>query len=180
MKILKILVGILVALVVVVYGIGMALSSDYRVTRSIEINASAADVFPWLEDFRQWKEWGVWYERDPDMTVTYQGNPGEIGYKSAWQSATEGNGEMELVEKKKNEYLKYALRFPDYGMSSTGEITLTENNGVTTVTWTDYGDVGSDITARYFLIFMDEFIGPDFEAGLKNLKRLVEAQAQKG
>jgi hypothetical protein len=180
MKVLKVLVAILVALVVIIYGIGMTLSSDYRVTRNIDINAKAATIYPFIENFNQWREWGVWFERDPNMKVTYHGNPGEIGHMSRWESATEGNGEMELIEMHKNHMIKYALRFPEMGMSSTGELTLVENNGVTKVTWTDYGDVGSDIIARYFVLFMDDLIGPDFEAGLNNLKKLSESAANVG
>jgi hypothetical protein len=59
-------------------------------------------------------------------------------------------------------------------MASTGEIVLEPINGATRVVWTDSGDVGSNITYKYFGLFMDRLIGPDFEDGLANLKTVAE------
>jgi hypothetical protein len=44
----------------------------------------------------------------------------------------------------------------------------------TRVTWTNEGDVGSSPINRYFAQAMDRLVGPDFEAGLKNLKAIAE------
>lgn len=70
--------------------------------------------------------------------------------------------------------VQYSLYFPDFDMSSTGELTLVETDNGTQVTWRDYGDVGFNPVNRYFAVMMDSMIGPDFEAGLANLKNVVE------
>ena len=44
----------------------------------------------------------------------------------------------------------------------------------TRVTWTNEGDMGANPVNRYFGLMMDSMVGPDFEAGLKNLKALAE------
>ena len=44
----------------------------------------------------------------------------------------------------------------------------------TRVTWTNEGDMGTNPVNRYFGLMMDSMVGPDFEAGLKNLKALAE------
>jgi hypothetical protein len=40
----------------------------------------------------------------------------------------------------------------------------------------DYGDVGNNPINRYFVFFMDNMVGADFEIGLENLKVLSESQ----
>jgi len=42
------------------------------------------------------------------------------------------------------------------------------------------GDLGRSPLNRWFGLFMDKLVGPDFEAGLANLKRLSEAARQDG
>ena len=40
------------------------------------------------------------------------------------------------------------------------------------------GDLGRSPINRWFGLFMDRLVGPDFEAGLANLKRISEAPAK--
>ncbi len=51
---------------------------------------------------------------------------------------------------------------------------LTPDGSGTRVTWTNEGDMGANPVNRYFGLMMDRMVGPDFEAGLKNLKALAE------
>ena len=44
----------------------------------------------------------------------------------------------------------------------------------TRVTWTNNGDVGGNPVKHYLAVMMDRMVGPDFEAGLANLKALAE------
>jgi hypothetical protein len=63
-------------------------------------------------------------------------------------------------------------------MVSSGVIKLTAVNDETTkVSWTNEGDFGTNPALRYLGLFMDNIIGPDFEAGLASLKILVEKRA---
>ncbi len=41
--------------------------------------------------------------------------------------------------------------------------------------WTSGGDLGFNPMHRWFGLFMDKFIGPDFERGLVKLQELSEA-----
>jgi hypothetical protein len=40
------------------------------------------------------------------------------------------------------------------------------------------GDLGRNPLYRWFGVFMDKLVGPDFESGLSNLKRLGEARTR--
>src|SRR5690606_19615656 len=98
------------------------------------------------------------------------------GMKTLWQSRQEGNGEMTIIAAEQNKRLVYTLYFADFDMGSTGEMKLTESNGKTIVLWQDYGDVGYNPLNHYFVLMMDDFVGPYFETSLANLKALVESE----
>lgn len=166
----------LVIITVLFVGIGFLLPSEFRVERSISIDAPSEQVYTHIADLKKWKAWGVWFKRDPLMQIEYSGPMQAVGMKSSWKSDSEGSGEMEVVELIPNKKVTYSLYFPDFEMGSTGELSLSEDNGKTQVTWVDYGDVGSNPVNHYFAMMMDGMIGPDFEAGLDNLKVLVENQ----
>ena len=174
MEILKNTIYAVVAIVVLVFGLSSLIPPTFKVERSIEIEATQDKIFPHIVDLKQWKNWGVWYERDPKMEVKYSGPDQQVGMKSEWSSPTEGSGYMEIIEIEPNTKVVYNLVFPDVDMKSKGKLVLEAKDGKTTVTWTDAGKIQGNPLNRYFLLFLDSMIGPDFEAGLKNLKRLSE------
>lgn len=175
MKFVLWLVGALVGLVVLLVVIGFFLPSDFKVERSVLINAPAERVYSMVAAPREWTRWSVWNERDPNMKIEYSGPESGAGAAWSWQSETEGNGEMEFTEATPPQRLVYALRFPEMGMESTGTLTLTPAEGGVQVSWTNEGDVGGNPLNRWFAMFMDKLVGPDFEAGLNKLKRVAEA-----
>ncbi|APD93828.1 polyketide cyclase [Alteromonas mediterranea] len=147
---------------------------DYSVERTIIIDAEPSDVYPYVVDLREWKKWGVWFKRDPNMQLTYSGPDRAIGMRSVWESETEGNGEMEITQLEHNKRVLYRLYFPDFDMGSSGIVEIKPTAGGTLVIWRDEGTVDNNPINRYFALLMDGMIGPDFEMGLENLKILVE------
>jgi uncharacterized protein YndB with AHSA1/START domain len=175
MKFLVRTIVVLIALVVLLLAVGLALPSRFRVERSVEIAAPAARVYPLIAAPAAWKQWSVWNQRDPAMKIEYAGPASGAGATWRWQSASEGNGEMALTEVVPDQRIAYRLSFPDMGMQSTGALTLAPSGTGTKVTWTNEGDMGGNPVNRWFGLFMDRLVGPDFEAGLANLKRRAEA-----
>jgi uncharacterized protein YndB with AHSA1/START domain len=169
-------ISLLVALILLAL-VGFVLPSEYRVARTVVIDAPAEDVYQHVVDLREWRDWGVWFKRDPQMVVEYSGPEKAIGMKSNWQSESQGNGEMTITALTHNKAVVYDLYFPDMDMRSEGKITITETNGGTKVEWSDQGDVGNNPVNRYFVLFLDSMLGPDFEAGLSNLKTVSENAA---
>ena len=174
MKVVKRIVIGLVVLAVLFFGIGFLLPSKYNVARSTDIKAPAEKVYALMADPREWKRWTVWNQRDPAMKVTYAGAPSGTGAKWNWESKSEGVGEMEFTRAEPNRRIEYRLAFPEFGMISSGALTLLPSNGGTQVTWTTVGDVGANPINHYFAALMDRMVGPDFEGGLANLKALAE------
>ena len=174
MAIVKKVVGALLLLIVVLLAIGFVLPSKYKVERSQEIAAPPEKVFSYLDDPRAWARWTAWNQRDPTMKITYGGPDKGQGAKWSRESKTEGNGSMEFIRAESPRVLEYKLSFPDFDMTSTGKLELTSGSASTKVTWTNEGDVGGNPLMHYFAVLMDRMVGPDFEAGLKNLKTQAE------
>lgn len=174
MKWFKRIVLAIVALIVIVVAVGFFLPSSFKVQRSVEIAAPPSKIYPLIAAPRQWKNWTVWNQRDPGMTIDYSGPESGVGAKWSWKSKTEGNGAMDFTAAVPDQRLEYRLEFPDFGMSSRGQLLLQASGAGTRVTMINEGDVGGNPLNRYFAVMMDSLVGPDFEAGLKNLKALAE------
>lgn len=175
MKIILKLLGGLAVLVLVLVVVAFFLPRTYRIERTIVINAKPEAVFAQFGDLKAWKNWGAWQERDPGMKMTYSEKTTGVGAWSAWESKAEGNGKMTITAVEPAKSATYLLEFPDMGMQSTGSMTLQPAEGGVKVVWVDAGELGMNPMSRWFGLFLDGMIGPDFEKGLAKMKRLVEA-----
>ena len=79
MRVLKIIVLVIIALSVLVFGIGAFLSKDFRVERSIEIAAAPEVVFDEINSLKKWNAWSPWLARDPSIQNTYDGPDPGVG-----------------------------------------------------------------------------------------------------
>ncbi len=166
---------VVVALIVLLFVGGLALSPEFRAQRSTVINAPADKVYALIADPREWKRWTVWNQRDPAMAISYSGPASGAGAGWEWKSKSEGDGKMTFTSAEPGRRLGYELYFPDFGTTSTGALTLAPQSGGTEVTWSMNGNMGDNPLFRWIALFGDRMVGPDFEAGLANLKRLAEA-----
>lgn len=174
LKLVKWLVFILIALVLLLFVGSYALSPKFTAARSASVNAPADKVYALIADPREWKRWSVWNQRDPAMAITYSGPASGAGAAWEWKSKSEGDGKMTFTASEPGRRLAYELFFPDFGTTSTGALELAADGTGIKVTWTMNGDMGSNPLYRWMALFMDRMVGPDFEAGLANLKALAE------
>jgi uncharacterized protein YndB with AHSA1/START domain len=174
MKILQWTLAVIATIALAALAVGFFLPSKFEVSRSIAIEAPAERIYDDIADPRIWKKWSVWTKRDPDMDITYSGPPFGQGAKWSWKSRSEGSGSMEFTRVEPNRRVEYALFFPVFNLRSGGELRLEPEGRATRVTWTNRGDVGSNPLKHYLAASMDRLVGPDFEAGLANLKTLAE------
>jgi hypothetical protein len=171
--------GALVAVWVVLLVVGFVLPGHFRVERSVGVAAKPARIFPLVGDLRAWSRWGVWFARDPQMKIAYSPVTSEVGSWSQWASKSQGDGKMTVSRIRPGEDFEYRMEFPDMGMVSLGTVSLAPvPDGSTRVTMTMEGDLGHSPVSRWFGLFMDRLVGPDFDAGLANLKGLAEAPAR--
>jgi uncharacterized protein YndB with AHSA1/START domain len=176
LKIVQWTLAALGTLVLLIVATGFFLPPAFTVQRSVEINAAPRKVYDLVVEPKRWKDWSVWTQRDPDMRITYSGPPFGMGAKWAWVSKKEGTGSMEFTRVEPDKTVEYLLLFPDFNMRSTGALRLEPAGNATRVTWTNTGDVGANPLKHYLAVAMDRMVGPDFEAGLANLKALAESK----
>lgn len=151
--------------------------SKFKTSKSIVINAASEQVFSEINDFKKWPAWSPWANRDKKMENTYTGNAGEIGHKNAWKSKSEGSGSQEIIAIKNNEYIKSKLVFTDWDGETFTELILKPEGQNTNLTWTMEGSE-FPFMARGFIFLMggNKMIEKDYEEGLANLKKVVEAK----
>ena len=179
MKILVKILGGLAALVLVLVVVSLFMPQTYRVERAVVIQAKPEAVFPLLADLKQWPKWGVWHERDPAMTMAYSPVTTGVGAFSDWKSKTEGNGKATVTAVVPGQSVTYTLEMPDEGMLGVGVLALSPaENGAVRVTTAMSGDLGMNPIARLMGPFLDQMIGPDFEARLAKMKRVAEGAAK--
>lgn len=174
MKALKYLFLILLGLVLVLLVGGMFISSKFSVSRSVQVAAPPDKLYALVASPRQWKQWSVWNRRDPAMEISYSGPETGSGAVWAWKSKTEGDGRMSFTTVDPPRRVGYELYFPDFGTTSTGEFRIEAAPAGSTVTWVMDGDMGRNPLFHWMALFGDRMVGPDFEAGLANLKALAE------
>lgn len=171
MKALKIIGAILLLLAIVYF----MLPSSAHVERSIVINAQPDAVFAHMNGMKKFHVWSPWASLDPSMKVTYEGAEEGVGSKMSWESEKQevGSGSQWIVESVPNKFIKNHLTFGPDPNPTEVTFTLTPQDDGTKVTWTfDATDMsGFD---KFFAAFMDKMLGPQYEQGLDNLKKLVE------
>jgi len=74
-----IIAGIIVLIVI----LALVAPKSYNVSRSIEINTSAKELFEYLRFIKNHDNWSLWFERDPKMKKIFTGTYGEVGFVSA-------------------------------------------------------------------------------------------------
>ncbi len=174
MKIVKILVGALLALVVLFFGVGMFLPEEYAVERSTTMDAAAAVVFAQVNVHRNGANWSPWRAKDPNMEISYSGPDSGEGATMSWVSETQGMGTMVHTKVIDNQRIESHLDFGDMGEADSYWLFDATGDNSTKVTWGFTGKA-ENIVGRYFGLKMDDWVGADYEDGLARLKSHVES-----
>lgn len=150
--------------------------STFEVSRSVNVDATAAEVFVHLNDFRHWAQWSPWEKLDPNMKREFDGAESGIGAVYTWKGNDKvGRGRMEIVAVSIPYNVRIQLDFyePMVAHNIAG-FTLDEAGEGTTVTWKMSGKHSKLSKLMSVFVSMDSMVGPDFETGLSNLKALAE------
>ena len=174
MKILQWTLAVIGAVALALVIGGFFIPSTFLVSRSTVINAPPKKIYDLVVEPRKWAEWSVWTQRDPGMKITYKGPPFGMGARWEWVSKSEGSGSMEFTHVEPDKAVEYALNLADFNMRTQGALRLEPEGQATRVTWSTGGDVGGNPLKHYLALMMDRMVGPDFEAGLSNLKSLAQ------
>ncbi len=172
----KVIVGVLAVLLVL--GVFIATRpAHFRITRSAQIHAPSAVLFPLINDFHRWPEWSPWDKLDPNMKKTYSGAPAGTGAVYAWAGNDKaGEGRMTITDSKPSQLVSVQLEFfKPFAATNRATFTLTPSAAGTQLTWSMEGDNGFMAKAFNVVMNMDSLVGKDFEQGLSNLDRIASA-----
>jgi hypothetical protein len=177
LEIIAILVVVLAVAVVVVLVLALRKPDTFTVRRSALVHARAEQIFPRVNNFRQWAGWSPWENKDPAMKRSYSGAESGKGAIYAWDgNKNVGSGRMEILDASSPSEITIKLDFfKPFEGHNTAEFTFSpERETTTNVIWVMRGP--SSFMSKVMQVFMnfDTMIGRDFEAGLANLKKLTE------
>ncbi len=149
---------------------------DFRMERNIVINAPAEKVFPMLNDLGQWGAWSPWEKKDAAMKRKLSSPSAGVGANYDWQGNSEvGTGRMLITESTAPNKLVIQLDFIEpFAARNTSAFNLKPQGSGTQVTWSLEGKNNFVSKLMQVFVSMDSMVGPDYEAGLKNLKALAE------
>lgn len=171
---------LIILLAVVGVAIYAATKPDtFHYERSVTINASAAKIFPYVNNYKLSQQWSPWEKMDPDMKRSFTGPESGTGAKYAWEGDQNiGSGNMEITESVAPSKVVSRLEFvKPMAAVNTAEFTLEPvEAGGTKVTWSMHGD--NTFAGKLVSVFIDceAMVTEQFEKGLGDLKTLVEAK----
>ena len=174
MKALKTLGIIIVVLLGAFIIWNASLDKAYNVSRTVLIDAQPEVSSATVSNFETWPEWSAWFEKDSTMSAHFKGQTSGAGASYSWTSETQGGGNMTILTYEEGASMTTQINFDGQG-SSNGYWRFNATEDGTEVVWGFKGEM--PFFMRWMGAAMDQFVGPDFEKGLGNLKVLVE-QAQ--
>lgn len=151
----------------------------FRVERTATIKAPPEKIYPYMSDFHKGDLWSPYEKKDPSMKRTFSGPASGKGamYEFEGNKKTVGKGRLEIIEAVPPAKVVLTLDMiePMQGHNVV-EYLLEPKGDSTNVTWAMQGK--NTYLGKVICLFinMDKMLGKDFEAGLANLKTLVEAK----
>lgn len=177
MRALKTLLIILAAVLVLALILGLIGPKDFRIERSTYVKAPASAVYANVSSLGNMNKWGPWKDMEHNMTTSMSGSPdGQVGAISHWKS-DESEGEQEIAALEADKHVGLKLRFiSPWKAENEASFDLSPAGDSTKVTWGMQGH--NDFMARIMCVFMnmDKMVGPMFEQGLANLKKVTETE----
>lgn len=160
---------------------GFVLPDRVSLSREVVINADPETVFTLVGDYHKWSAWSPWATLDPEADFTIIGSG--VGQRMTWKSDHPklGNGAQEIVNYSPPNQVTNSLDFGQMGQAQAS-IHIHPNAEQTRVVWSFETNMRDGVplwmqpAATYMGYMMNSFLGPRYEEGLENLKRVAEAQ----
>lgn len=151
-------------------------SAKFRYERSGVINAPAEKIFPYLCDFQLGAQWSPYEKADPSMSKQHFGEFGQVGSVMIFEgNANAGAGRLEILRVVPNELveLRLSMKKPFEAENRVRYELRPETDGVRFV-WTMEGESGYMGKLVNFFVDCEKLVAGQFEAGIADLKKLLE------
>lgn len=159
---------ILFTLLIVIIGFSMyiaTLEATYDLKHTKIIKVPVEVVFEEINDFKNWQNWGPWYEMDTTIVASFEGKTTGEGAFYSW-TGKDGVGSMKTISVIPNKELIQQI---DFGTGSTPEVywNLVEEAEGTSITWGMRGKI--TFTEKIYWLFkggIEKNMIPMYERGL--------------
>lgn len=167
----------LVVLIGLVLIVAYFLPRDFRLSKTVTINAPVEKVYDYMRFLKNQEKYSVWVMADPNVKMTYTGTDGTVGATSSWVSDIKnvGVGEQEIKALTPNEKITVEIRF-EKPMKATNyaDATFEKIGGnQTRVVDSFYGT--NTFPMNIMNLFLDRMVGGDLQKNLENLKKNLES-----
>lgn len=176
MKIFKIVLIVILAIIGIPLLIALFVSKDYVVESQIEINRSSQQVFDYVKLLKNQDNYNIWVMADPNMKKQFKGTDGTLGFVYGWNGNDDaGEGEQEITSIDEGKEVVSELRFkrPMESVATTYMKTI-PGNDKTTLVWGMKGK--SPYPFNFMNLFMDGMLHKDQVTSLNKLKAILENQ----
>ena len=145
---------------------------EFTIERSKVIDSPKTTVFNYVNDYRNWKNFGSWVIEDPQMKITYSQKTVGNGASYSWEGK-DGNGNMQTLFAKKNESITQKMNYD--GTSSDVFWSFKDTVGGTKVSWKTTGKMSFSLKIYSALSGgVDKIIGNIYEKSLANLDKTLD------
>lgn len=174
---LKLILIALAVIVVVLVAVVALQPAEFRVERSATMSAPAPVVFAQVNELHKWEALNPWQKIDPAMKLTFAGPPAGNGASYSWAGNNEvGEGRLTITESRPSDLVRIKLEFmKPFAATNTAEFTFKPEGDRTAVTWSMEGKNNFMAKAINLCMNMDKMVGGQFEKGLADMKKMVEA-----
>lgn len=150
---------------------GLLLPSQVDVSRSVQIDAPAERIFPYLNDLDAWLHWTPW----GDVASELRGPSSGEGAQRVWDDPRLGSGSLSLVRVVPNQQVDYLVEVEDGAIRFEGVLTVAPNERGSTLTWREIAVLGRNPLLRWIGLTMDRAQGQQMEESLARLKERAES-----
>lgn len=172
MKILKYILLLLILILIASTVFVATLKPEFDVVRTKIIKAPKTTIFNYVNDYKNWSEFGSWKQDDPSMTFVYPAVTSGKGSYYSW-NGKDGNGKMTTLYSKQNDSISQKMIFE--GSESQVFWSFKDTLGKTKVTWRNKGRM--DFPTKIFTAFLggiDNLVGTMYERSLANMDKNLD------
>ena len=145
--------------------------SEFEVERSRVIKAQKSVIFSYVNDYRNWEDFGSWKDDDSSMKFTYSDTTIGTGASYSWTGSA-GEGKTTTIFEKENDSIAQKVLFS--GNEGTAYLTFKDTVGGTKVTWHSKGKIGFiDKVYATFKGGAEKMIGQTYEKTLAKLNKVI-------
>ncbi len=173
---IKIILGIIVIAVVGVVVVAASKPDEFKVARSMDMEAPADKIFAQVNDLTKWPAWNPWLKLDPNAKTLLEGPKAGVGAISRWEGNDQmGSGSMTITESVPGDHVTFLLEFlKPFAATNTSMFIFKQTGKTTNVTWNMSGKAQLINKIMSLVFDCEKMVGDKYVEGLTSIKAIVE------